>query len=91
MGGASTGNEKYGNMDAEKLRKSGMKNGHKHLNIESCVPTAVAEVPKQIKESANYNNIELSSRASGKREHDTIDKNIRQKNHCVCIRKLYHS
>ncbi len=60
-----------------------MKNGNNHFNIESFAPIAVVNGPKQIKESANYNKVELSSRALGKRECDTIDENIRQKSHCI--------
>ncbi len=68
LGGASTGKEEYDNMAAEKLRKSGMKNGKEHFNIQRCTPVAVVEVPKEIKEPTDYHQVELSSRASGKRD-----------------------
>ncbi len=77
MGGASTAKEEYGNMAAEKLRKSGIKNRKEHFNIESCAPVDGVEVPKQIKEPAYYNQVELSSRASGKREYNNIDESLR--------------
>ncbi len=63
VGGASTAKDKCGNMAAEKLQKLGVKKGKEHFNIESGAPIVVVEVPKQIKEPAAYNQVELSSMA----------------------------
>ena len=59
----------------ENKRKSGVKNRMEHFNIESCAPVDVVEIPMKIKERANYNQIELSSRALGKWECNNIEPN----------------
>ncbi len=73
--GKAPGNEKI----------SGVAYAMEHLNIDSCAPVDVVEVPMQIKQQGNSNQIEVSSMASGKREWNNIEQNRRQMSHQISV------